>query len=189
MCDRRCGARSIRTRDVGAKRVERVIGDQSAPHQAPQRIDRFARDIRRLPPGAAGSKKLAPVDSRTASSFSSRSVSGSVSGRCWASSGSLSERKRAMRPSRSPIGSMPAHATSPAAISVSSPADSYPATRAGRMEVSSSEAGIGAPCRLSIASSKTSRCACELRRGESKPCQCDEESCQRVLLHGLHFAA
>ena len=36
-------ARGIRARDVGTKSVERVVGDQAPPHQAPQRVDCFSR--------------------------------------------------------------------------------------------------------------------------------------------------
>ncbi len=57
------------------------------------------------------------------------------------------------------------------------------------MERSSRDAGMGAPCRLSIASSKPSRLDAPTRRGATMPCQWVEEARQRVLLDGLDFAA
>ncbi len=41
---RASAARPFRRREVGAKRVQRVVGDQSLPDQRPQRIDRFLRE-------------------------------------------------------------------------------------------------------------------------------------------------
>ena len=94
-----------------------------------------------------------------------------------------------MRPSRSPMGSTPAQVTSPAAISVSSPAGSYPATRAGRMEVSSSDAGNGRA--LQAFDGVEQRI--EMRMGTAprrqQPLPVGKEAGQRVLLDRLDFAA
>ena len=71
-----------------------------------------------------------------------------------------------MRPSRSPRGSRPTHATSPAATRRSRSAGRYPSTRAGRISRSSSDAGTGAPCNCSTTSSNASRPA----RRRATPC-------------------
>ena len=151
--------------------MQRIVGDQAraTPGSKARRSSR--RDSLRRQPDAVDRKSSRPSTPARQASFSSRSVSGSTIGRFCASSGSLSARNSAMRPSRSPIGSTPAHVTSPAAINVSRPAGAYPAMRAGRIDDSSKRSGQGRALqrfdrveqRVEIGRS---------RRGESRPCQC-----------------
>ncbi len=96
--------------------MKRIVGDQTAPDQTPQGVDRLA--------GITAAGRLVQWIEETGSRrfehsekflFALGQRLDQVAAAAPAS-GSLSARKRAMRPSRSPIGSTPAQVTSPAAI-------------------------------------------------------------------------
>jgi len=157
VCARLCSL-PLRPRDISPQRMQRIVRDQPTPHQAPQRINRLAWEPPVSLRAAANClvqriKKARPEDSSTASSFSSRSFSGSGCGLGCASSGIWSARNSAILPSRSPNRLHPRPRHLARRNQRISPPGAYSPIRAGKIPLSTSDAVSGAPCKLSIASS------------------------------------
>ena len=164
------GTGAFRARDVGAQGVKRIVGDEAAPDEAPEGIDRFA--------GIAAADGLMEwIEEAGAGGFEDCEKLFFALGERFDDGPLLREQ-----------GQLVGKEKCDAAIAFADGLDagpgnfagsnegveagwSYPEMRAGRMDDSSSDAGIGAPCRLSIASRSASRCAGPLRRGASRPCQ------------------
>ena len=164
-------ARRARARER-AQRVERVVGDEPLPDEIPERVDGFGRDSRRRPRrGAAEERRAvrAQVVEDRGFAFASRrrpappaprpsDVATAVGRRLAAAAAAADDRRdtaRCGRRARRAARRRPRRPRRPPSPRRDRPDRSRRSAR-GRISVSRIDAGSGAPCSCSIASSSAS---------------------------------